>query len=103
MYDCDPVKNPGAKLHRRLSFREVMLRDLHVMGESSRVAPARHLTARASRHAVLLLSLFPPCHALPLCSCFSHVLPCAASSGHPLLREQRSQLQSPPLSLETPR
>ena len=23
VYDCDPVKNPDAKLHRRLSFRQV--------------------------------------------------------------------------------
>jgi len=35
VYDCDPVKNPGAKLHRRLSFRDVMLHDLQVMDETA--------------------------------------------------------------------
>jgi uridylate kinase len=35
VYDCDPVKNPAAKLHRHLSFRDVVLRDLHVMDETA--------------------------------------------------------------------
>lgn len=35
VYDCDPAKNPDAKLHRRLSFREVMLQDLQVMDETA--------------------------------------------------------------------
>ena len=35
VYDCDPVKNPGAKLHRSLSYKEVMLADLQVMDETA--------------------------------------------------------------------
>lgn len=35
MYDCDPVKNPHAKLHRRLSFRDVLEQGLHVMDETA--------------------------------------------------------------------
>jgi uridylate kinase len=36
VYDCDPVKHPErAKLHRRLSFREVMMNNLEVMDETA--------------------------------------------------------------------
>jgi uridylate kinase len=35
VYDCDPVKNPEAKLHRRLSFRQVLEDGLHVMDETA--------------------------------------------------------------------
>ncbi|KAK9819866.1 hypothetical protein WJX72_003450 [[Myrmecia] bisecta] len=35
VYDCDPVTNPDAKLHRRLSFREVMVQNLKVMDETA--------------------------------------------------------------------
>lgn len=35
MYDCDPVKNPGAVLHRRLSFRDVLEKELNVMDETA--------------------------------------------------------------------
>jgi uridylate kinase len=35
VYDCDPISNPHAILHRSLSFREVMLRDLQVMDETA--------------------------------------------------------------------
>ncbi|KAI3428009.1 hypothetical protein D9Q98_006395 [Chlorella vulgaris] len=35
VYDCDPVKNPGAVLHRHLSFRDVLERELHVMDETA--------------------------------------------------------------------
>jgi len=36
VYDCDPVKHPQrAKLHRRLSFREVMMNNLEVMDETA--------------------------------------------------------------------
>jgi uridylate kinase len=35
VYDCDPAKNPSAKLHKSLSFREVMLADLAVMDETA--------------------------------------------------------------------
>lgn len=35
VYDCDPVKNPHAKLHRQLSFRDVLERGLHVMDETA--------------------------------------------------------------------
>lgn len=35
VYDCDPVKNPDAILHRRLSFRDIMLQDLQVMDETA--------------------------------------------------------------------
>lgn len=35
VYDCDPVKNPHAKLHRRLSFRDVLDQGLHVMDETA--------------------------------------------------------------------
>lgn len=31
VYDADPMKNPDAKLHRHLSFREVMVNNLEVM------------------------------------------------------------------------
>ena len=35
VYDCDPVKNPGAKLHRALSFRDVQSQRLAVMDETA--------------------------------------------------------------------
>jgi uridylate kinase len=35
VYDCDPLKNPNAKLHQRLSFREVMINNLSVMDETA--------------------------------------------------------------------
>jgi uridylate kinase len=35
VYDCDPATNPHAVLQRRLSFREVMLRDLNVMDQTA--------------------------------------------------------------------
>jgi uridylate kinase len=35
VYDCDPVKNPQAVLHRNLSFRDVLLKDLNVMDETA--------------------------------------------------------------------
>ncbi len=35
VYDCDPTKNPHAKLHRHLSYREVMLKSLNVMDETA--------------------------------------------------------------------
>lgn len=35
VYDCDPFKNPDAKLHQRLSFRDVMLNNLSVMDETA--------------------------------------------------------------------
>ena len=31
VYDCDPVKNPGAKRFERISYMEVLARELHVM------------------------------------------------------------------------
>ena len=31
VYDADPMKNPDAKLHRHLSFRDVMMNNLDVM------------------------------------------------------------------------
>lgn len=35
VYDCDPVKNPGAKCYKRLSYRKVTLDNLHVMDETA--------------------------------------------------------------------
>lgn len=35
VFDCDPVKNANAKLHRQLSFRQVMVDDLKVMDETA--------------------------------------------------------------------
>lgn len=35
MYDRDPAKHPGAVLHRHLTFRDVMLRNLGVMDETA--------------------------------------------------------------------
>lgn len=35
VYDCDPVRNPDAKLHRELSYRDVMIHDLQVMDETA--------------------------------------------------------------------
>ena len=35
VYDSDPECNPDAKLHRHLSFREVLLRSLNVMDETA--------------------------------------------------------------------
>eukprot|EP00887_Chlorella_sp_A99_P006159 scaffold22.g6159.t1 len=35
VYDCDPTHNPNAKLHRKLSFRDVMERQLAVMDETA--------------------------------------------------------------------
>ena len=35
VFDCDPVKNAGAKLHRQLSFRQVMVDNLKVMDETA--------------------------------------------------------------------
>jgi uridylate kinase len=35
VYDSDPVKNPGAKLHRALSFRDVQSQRLAVMDETA--------------------------------------------------------------------
>ena len=35
IFDSDPVKNSNAKLHRQLSFRQVMLDDLKVMDETA--------------------------------------------------------------------
>ena len=35
VYDSDPEKNPGAKLHRALSFRDVQSQRLAVMDETA--------------------------------------------------------------------
>lgn len=35
VFDCDPVKNADAKLHKQLSFRQVMVDDLKVMDETA--------------------------------------------------------------------
>lgn len=35
IFDCDPITNTNAKLHRKLSFRQVMLKDLRVMDETA--------------------------------------------------------------------
>lgn len=35
VYDCDPVRNPNAKLHTQLSFRDVLLQSLNVMDETA--------------------------------------------------------------------
>ena len=35
VYDKDPVKNPEAVLHKSLSFREVLLKDLNVMDDTA--------------------------------------------------------------------
>lgn len=35
IFDSDPVKNVHAKLHRQLSFRQVMVDDLKVMDETA--------------------------------------------------------------------
>lgn len=35
VYDMDPVENPGAVLHKQLSFRDVLVRDLNVMDETA--------------------------------------------------------------------
>ena len=35
MYDCDPVKNPDALLHRLLSYGDVRTRKLGVMDETA--------------------------------------------------------------------
>lgn len=35
VYDSDPVKNPAAVLHRRLSFRDVLEKELNVMDETA--------------------------------------------------------------------
>lgn len=35
VYDCDPLKNPGAVLHKTLSFRDVLLQDLNVMDDTA--------------------------------------------------------------------
>ncbi|EFN58166.1 hypothetical protein CHLNCDRAFT_141978 [Chlorella variabilis] len=35
VYDSDPATNPAAVLHRRLSFRDVLERELHVMDETA--------------------------------------------------------------------
>jgi uridylate kinase len=35
VYDSDPAHNPNARLHKQLSFREVMLRNLNVMDETA--------------------------------------------------------------------
>lgn len=35
VFDCDPKKNAGAKLHRQLSFRQVMVDNLQVMDETA--------------------------------------------------------------------
>ena len=35
VYDADPAKHPNAKLHTRLSFREVMMKNLAVMDETA--------------------------------------------------------------------
>ena len=35
MFDCDPVKNPHAKLHRHLSYRQCQLEGLKFMDETA--------------------------------------------------------------------
>ena len=35
VFDCDPATNKSAKLHRQISFRQVMLDDLKVMDETA--------------------------------------------------------------------
>ena len=35
VYDQDPERHPGAKLHKRLSFRDVTLQNLQVMDETA--------------------------------------------------------------------
>ena len=35
MYDCDPVTNPGAKMHKRLCYRNVTNSGLQVMDETA--------------------------------------------------------------------
>ena len=54
MYDCDPVKNPDAKLHRRLSFRQV---------GCSASQPLVLLGARSQRSELIYLSQRPCCAA----------------------------------------
>lgn len=35
VYDCDPNKHPGAKLHRKLSYNQVTTQDLDVMDQTA--------------------------------------------------------------------
>lgn len=35
VYDCDPNKNPEAKLHRKLSYKQVTTQDLDVMDQTA--------------------------------------------------------------------
>ena len=35
VYDCDPNKHPDAKLHRKLSYKQVVSQDLDVMDQTA--------------------------------------------------------------------
>ena len=35
VYDCDPNKHPDAKLHRKLSYKQVTTQDLDVMDQTA--------------------------------------------------------------------
>ncbi|PRW39333.1 uridylate kinase [Chlorella sorokiniana] len=65
VYDCDPVKNPEAKLHRRLSFRQVLEDGLHVMDETAITLckendiPAAVFAAQVAIEAAKSLGLAP--------------------------------------------
>ena len=54
VYDADPHRVPGAKRFERLSYREVLARDLQVM-DTSAIS-----LARENRIPILVFSIFDP-------------------------------------------
>lgn len=54
VYDCDPNKHPDAKLHRKLSYKQVTSQDLDVMDQTAITL------CKENRIPVVVFSLMKP-------------------------------------------